>query len=213
MRRYSSLFLAIFMLLCTPVLHAQAEEATQQARSVLETSINKVLDIIKDPAYANTTTRPALRQRIEAEIRTVFDFDEFSSRTVGPNWRGFSPEQKTAFNTAFADLLLATYLDKINGYNGEKVAFTQVITSPAKDRVEVQTVIILQGGKNIPVAYRMLPKDGSWRVYDVLVEGLSLVKNYRSQFQDILSKGTAAELTQRVQERAKAVQEKTHAPR
>ena len=155
-------------------------------------------------------TRGALRSQIETEVRNIFDFEEFSSRTVGAAWRSFSPEQKKAFSDAFADLLLSTYLDKVDGYNGEKIQYTGEVANAAGDRVEVRTAVTLKDNKSIPVAYRMLPKEGKWRVYDVLIEGISLVKNYRTQFEDILSKGTPEQLTARVQERAKSLREKAH---
>ena len=104
--------------------------------------------------------------------------------------------------TAFAELLLCTYLGKIDGYNGEKVAFVRERANQAGDRVEQQTLLTMKDGKKIPVDYRMLPKNGGWCVYDVVVEGVSLVKNYRTQFQDILQTSSPDELTARVKTKA-----------
>lgn len=183
----------------------------EDARKALETSISRVLDCIKDPKYAVPATRPPLRQNIEKEVRSIFDFEEFSSRTVGASWRNFSPERKKEFSDAFANLLLNTYLEKINGYNGEYIAYNGEVVSPSGDRVEVRTTVTLKDGKAVPVAYRLLPKGSSWHVYDVLIEGISLVKNYRTQFQDILTKGTPEELIARVRDRARVMQEKANA--
>lgn len=176
-------------------------------RQTLETAITRVLDNIRNPDWVNPATRGPLRRQIEDEVYHVFDFAEFSSRTVGPRWRSFSPEQKKRFSDAFAELLLNTYLNKVTGYNGEQVAYVGEVAAPDGKRVEVQTVITMKDGKKTPVNYRMLPKDGSWRVYDVIIENISLVKNYRTQFQGILNTATPDQLTAKVLEKANEVRE------
>ena len=176
---------------------AVAAEASP-ARKALEVSISRVLDCIKNPDYVNPATRPPLRRQIEDEVYHIFDFGEFSSRTVGPRWKEFSAAQKKSFSNAFADLLLTTYLNKVDGYTGE-------IANAARTRVEVRTEITMKDGTRVPVAYRMMAKDNSWRVYDIIVENLSLVKNYRTQFQDILTSGTPDELIARVRAKADEV--------
>lgn len=180
-------------------------QSPAQARQTLETAVNRILDAIRNPDYVNPNTRAPLRRQIEDEVYHIFDFGEFSSRTVGPRWRSFSAEQKKAFSNAFADLLLNTYLNKITGYNGETVAYTGETVSPDGDKVEVRTVITMKDGKKTPVNYRMLYKGGSWRVYDVIIENISLVKNYRTQFQDILNSASPQELTARVSAKAREV--------
>ena len=195
---HSLLVLTLLALCVAPVV----AQAASPAHAALEGSINKVLDIIKNPAYANPATREGLKKDIEAELRVAFDFSEFSLRTVGPRWKEFSADQKKRFEDAFANLLMRTYVDKINGYNGEQVAFTGERLNDKGDRAEIQTTIAMKDGKKVPVAYRMLPKDGTWRVYDVLVEGISLVKNYRTQFQEILASASPDELIGKVQAKA-----------
>ena len=180
MRLFSA---CLFLLLALAVvLPGAAALAASPARQALETSISRILASIKNPDYVNPTTRGPLRQQIEDEVLHIFDFGEFSSRTVGPRWRTFSPDQQRRFSDAFAELLINTYLNKIDGYNGEQVLYTGETVSPEGRRVEVQTLITMKDGKKVPVAYRMLPKRGSWFVYDVLIENLSLVKNYRTSF-------------------------------
>lgn len=184
-----------------------AHSKTQMAHQKLETSVNKILAIVMDPSYPTPEKRPALNARIESEVRTIFDFYEFSMRTLGPNWKNFSSDQQSRFSEAFAALLVYTYLGKIDKYNGEKVLFTGDKSDSKGQRVEVQTILTLQDGKPIPVAYRMLPKNDTWCVYDVLVEGISLVKNYRTQFHDILSKESPDQLIQRVSAKAREMRE------
>ncbi len=188
------------MLFTTPL---QAADSTP--RSTIEAALNEALTLLKDPAYANPSTRPPLREKLETIIHSVFAFSEFSSRTVGKNWASFTPEQKQAFDTAFSELLMATYIDRIGGYSGEVVQYLNERFSSKRDRAELSTVVVMQNGTKTPVNYRMLVKDGRWWVYDVLVENVSLIKNYRSQFSDVLLKGSPDDLIARVKESTEKV--------
>lgn len=195
------------LLVCLLSLPAGMAHAASPARMALETSINRVLSAIKNPDYVNPATRAPLRQQIEDEVLHIFDFMEFSSRTVGPRWKTFSPVQQKDFSDVFADLLMTTYLNKIDGYNGEQVIYTGEVVDPKGERTEVRTLLTMKDGKKIPVFYRMLPKNGTWLVYDVLVENISLVKNYRTQFQDILNTGNPDQLIAKVRVKAAEVRQ------
>lgn len=180
-------------------------QAGAEARSVLQNAISTILSDISSPEFANPETRKQVVNRIEHSVRSVFDFSEFSSRTVGPRWKTFSAAQKDSFANAFADLLFATYLNKITGYNGENVSYTGETVSKDGSRVEIKTSLAMSDGRKIPVAYRMLPKNGAWVVYDVIIENISLVKNYRTQFQDILNTASPEQLIEKIESRAKEV--------
>lgn len=199
---WAGLKLALCVVLLSATVYAQPGA---EARNTLERSVTAILDDIKNPEYANPATRSQIIPKIEGTVREIFDFNEFSARTVGPRWRTFTPAEKTNFSNAFANLLFATYLNKITGYNGEQIEYTGETVSPDGKRVEVKTVITMKDGRSTPVSYRMLPKDGKWRVYDVIIENISLVKNYRTQFQDILNTATPEQLIKRVEEKAKEV--------
>ena len=186
-----------------------ADSGVSPARKALEISTARILACIKNPDYVNPATRVPLRRQIEEEVLHLFDFMEFSSRTVGQRWRAFTPEQQKSFSDVFADLLISTYVNKIDGYNGEEAAYVGEVAS--EGRVEVRTVVTLKDGKKIPVAYRMLAKDGSWRVYDVLIENLSLVKNYRAQFQDILNRDPPDRLIERIRDKSREVRQQHEA--
>lgn len=203
-RHITKVFLPILL---AAALLPVAAWAVSPARQALETSITRILTSIKNPDYVNPATRGPLRQQIEDEVLHIFDFKEFSSRTVGPRWRSFSPVQQQQFSDAFAKLLMNTYLSKIDGYNGEQVEYTGEVSSPKGDRAEVRTVITMKDGKKVPVAYRMLPKNGTWLVYDVLIENISLVKNYRTQFQDILNSNSPDQLIAKVKAKAQEVRQ------
>lgn len=180
-------------------------QPAQQARQALATAVDNILSTIRNPEYANPATRGPLKQRIEKDIYNIFDFGEFSSRTVGPRWKTFSPETKKSFADAFANLMFNTYLSKVTGYNGEKVDWLGELVSKDGKQVEVRTSIAMKDGKKIPVNYRMLDKNGSWRVYDVIIENISLVKNYRTQFQSILNSASPEELIGKINDKAREV--------
>lgn len=197
---------ALFVALCGVFLLAGTVCAAESPMATLQVKVDQILDVLKQPAYKDPIKRVPLRAQIEKYVHEIFDFGEFSARTVGRNWPTFSEAQKQRFDTAFANLLLITYLDKVQGYNGEKIAYTKEVMSSKGDRAEIQTVVTLSDGKAVPVAYRMMLKNGHWVVYDVLIENVSLIKNYRSQFQDVLSRGTPEQLIDKVEARARELQ-------
>lgn len=199
--RQLALCAAMLAILAAPAF----SQSPEQARQTLRTAVDRILADIKNPDYVNPATRGPLRRQIEDEVYHVFDFGEFSSRTVGPRWKTFSDEMKKKFSDAFANLLFNTYLNRITGYNGEVVDYTGEMASPDGKRVEIRTVITMKDGKKTPVNYRMLYKDGGWRVYDVIIENISLVQNYRTQFSDILNTASPEQLIGRINAKAREV--------
>ena len=193
---------AIFVLLLAQGVWASA------AKDVIDQGLTQVLSLIKDPGYADINKRQELQNQIIALVKNQFDFVEFSARTVGARWNSFTAAQQQNFSAAFSDLLINTYLNKIDGYNGEEISFVGEKTSAKGDRVEVMTILNMKTGKKIPVNYRLLPKDNTWKVYDVLVENISLVKNYRTQFQDILQTSTPEQLIERIRAKTAEVKQK-----
>ncbi len=179
------------------------------ARETAEQEAQKILAMLNDPAFKDPATRPAVKQKIEKEVIALFDFEEFSTRTVGQHWKKFTPQQKEDFKTAFTDLIRNTYIDTLDEYNGQKVEFTGERSSNNGTRVEVQMNFV-SGQQVYPVAFRMLEKNKAWVVYDVIIEGISMIKNYRDQFREILAKNSPDELIKRVQQ--KAVEQKNKKP-
>lgn len=169
-------------------------EGKSAPRQTLENSINAIVTELKKPEFKDEAQKPVVLKRVEDLVHEIFDFTELSKRTVGAAWRNFSEDQQKRFVLAFTDLLRATYIGRIEGYNGEEVAYTGETSSTSGDKVEINTSILVDN-KDVLVNYRMLlSSNGAWKVYDVIVEGVSLVQNYRTQFQDMLAKGDAEEL-------------------
>jgi len=115
-----------------------------------------------------------------------------AKRSLGPNWRERTPEERDRFVALFRELLENSYLGKIESYQGEEIRYgKETVDGPY---AEVKTLVVTSKGQEIPVDYRMLEDDGRYRIYDVVVEGISLVGNYRSQFNSILQKSSFGEL-------------------
>ncbi len=199
MNKRISLFLVplLFLVCLFSANFAKAASPTQS----LQVSIDEILEYLKKPEYTDPTTRPPLQKEVEKIIYKIFDFDEFSKRAVGTHWKKFSDTQKEATSTAFAALLSATYLGQIKGYNGEKFDYVGEMLSKNGKRAEVRTSLQLSNKTSVPVAYRMIENGGVWRVYDVVIEQVSLVKNYRSQFGALLKDESPEELIARIKER------------
>ena len=160
--------------------------------SYIRANVDAVVAILSSPEYKDEATRDAQMLKIEGIVDGFFDSEELSKRSLGQYWRTFSPQQRDEFQILFLDLIKSVYLKKSVAYNGEVVAFNQEIIK-SDTQAEVHTTIT-SPQLNIPVIYYMLRKDASWKVYDVSVENVSLVKNYRSQFQSILQKNSPDQL-------------------
>lgn len=197
------LSLLLFLGLCLGGISEASAQLT--ARQTAEQGAERIMALLNSPDFRTPAGKPEIRRKIEAELLSLFDFNEFSTRTVGPSWKKFDDSQKAAFKDAFTDLLRNTYIDTLDDYNGEKIEFTGEVSANNGTRVEIQ-MNFLAKQKTYPAAFRMLEKNGRWVVYDVLIEGISMIKNYRDQFKDILSKGDPQGLIERV--RAKAEEQK-----
>jgi len=154
--------------------------------------VNKVLDVLRDPALKSESAKEIKKERLRSIYKDMFNEAEFSRRTLARNWSLLNPDQQKEFTHLFEQVLEKSYVDKILDYTNEKIEFYKE-EMKSDTQAEVQTKIITSS-KEIPIFYRMILKDGKWKVYDVVVENVSLVQNYRTQFNDILSKNTPEQL-------------------
>ena len=154
--------------------------------------VDKIIAKLQDPEFKQKTKEEKIAG-IREIINEIFDWNELSKRTLGKNWKKFSDAQKTEFTDLFSRLLEGVYADRLLAYSDEKVVFEKE-TEMKPGKVEVTSHIRTADGTKIPLNYRMVEKDGKWRVYDVVIEGVSMVKNYRGQFRKILSKKTPEDL-------------------
>lgn len=191
----------IMALMATLTMFTPASAEPADPMATIKGPIDGIIVILNDPQYKMKDARDVQRDRIWETVKPMFDFREISMRAVARNWRSFSNEEKTQFTNVFATFLGNTYIDKIQGeYHNEKIVY-QGQQIKAEKYAEVKTQLIRETVET-PVNYRMIKRqDGSWKVYDIIVEGVSLVKNYRTQFANILKKETPAQLIQRLKDK------------
>jgi len=177
--------LAICVMLAFQVYAATPQETVEQG-------VNQVLKTLGEPAF-KAKAKDEQIATISKEIDHIFDFEELSKRTLGRDWKKMSAEQQTEFVKLFKQLLQGVYADRLLAYSDQKVIFDKE-TMLKKGSAEVQSYLQTSDGKKIPLFYRLTDKSGGWKVYDVIIEGVSMVKNYRTQFRDILSKDSPDKL-------------------
>ncbi|MBN2059081.1 MAG: ABC transporter substrate-binding protein [Deltaproteobacteria bacterium] len=156
-----------------------------QPQDVLKEAVNTIIDILENPDYQDSSQKENQHQKLWDIIKNIFDFTEMSMRTLATNWKSFSPDQQKEFIDVFGRFLGNNYLGKIQSdFKGEKVVFLdQEMLSDTRALIKTE---IIRESSRIPVDYSMFDKNGTWQIYDVRIEGVSLVQNYRSQFANIL---------------------------
>lgn len=147
-------------------------------------NVGSVLEILGDPKLKGDAGRKVKEQKLEVIADKMFDYIELSKRTLGLNWNKFTQEQRKEFVDLFKMVLKDAYVDKIMAYTNERVNFTKEV-SLSETTYEIQSVVMRKSGE-VPIFYRAIKKENSWKVYDVIVEGVSLINNYRTQFREIL---------------------------
>jgi len=178
-----------------PVETAYAGPATDAMKG----TIDEVLRILRDKELKQPAKADERRQMLEKVVGDRFDYQEMSRRALGAPWNTLADKDKQEFVGLFKSLLVSSYADKIETYSGEGVQYINERTE--KDYAEVRTKV--QTGKSdIPLDYRLLNKSGDWRVYDVVVDGVSLVNNYRGQFTKILRSSGYPELVEQLRKKS-----------
>lgn len=192
-----ALMLIAFLLLAGP---SQASTDSKRPMETLQRPISKIIDILNDPAYRNPDKKALQRDKIWEVARPVFDFDEISRRAIGRSWDTFSSDEKSRFTTVFSEFLGNTYIDKLQGeFHNEKIDFDKELVKGSRALVRTR---LRRETTEIPIDYLMLKVDGSWKIYDILVEnGVSIVKNYYVQFKSMLQEGTPAQLIERLEKK------------
>jgi phospholipid transport system substrate-binding protein len=195
--------IAVALVLLFAVRAATAGPAQDHVR----TQVERVLVVLRDAKLAAADKEAEREERVRAIAGDFFDFDELSRRTLGIHWRRFSAADRKEFTALYRTLLERTYMNRILAYKDETVRYAGE-RKLARGRVEVSTEIVTAKAV-VPVAYRVIPKEKAWRVYDVVIEGVSLVRNYRSQFREILRTKPPARLLEILRKKTAAPAEET----
>jgi phospholipid transport system substrate-binding protein len=171
------------------------------ALDTIQTNVNKVFEVLRDPKLKGDAAKELKKDKLRAIYKNLFDEVELSRRTLVRNWSKLNPREQQEFVGLFEQVLEKAYVNKILAYTDEKVVYTKE-NKIADNQIEVETKIIT-ASKEVPITYRVILKDGKWRVYDVVVENVSLVQNYRTQFNDILSSKTPEQLLETLRKKVK----------
>lgn len=197
-RVFNNVILVVCITSCFFVFGSSILFAGDPGKLVMET-IDKGLVVLKEPSLKGNDKVNERRQKLWETISPIFNFEEMSKRALGQHWKKRSDEEKKEFVGLFTNILKDAYIGKTDAYSGEKVILMKERVD--KEYATVQTKFILNTGSELVVDYNMLNNSGEWKIYDVIIEGVSLVNNYRSQFNSILIKSTYNELVQRIKEK------------
>jgi len=182
-RRWAGFGLFLVVLMTVPVL-VWAEQALQS----VETRVRRIIEVLNDPALQGKSHKAVKEKKIQAFVDEIFDYTELSKRALAFHWESFTPEQRKEFIHLFGRLLRNVYMGRILAHTNEKVVFGKE-TRLSENTTEVESEIETST-QPISIRYRLILQKDQWKIYDVVIEGVSLVQNYRSQFRAILSKET-----------------------
>jgi phospholipid transport system substrate-binding protein len=187
----TALALTLTLSLAAPAAWAGAP--TDQLRN----QVDRVLKMLDDPALKE---KPKERRAAVRKVADdIFDFGETAKRSLGRHWAGRTQGERDEFVKLFGDLLERSYISKIEVYGGEKIQY--VSDKVDGDQAVVQSKLLTKSGGEVPIEYRMLKKGERWLVYDVVIEGVSLVSNYRTQFNKIIQTSSYEELVKKMKTR------------
>jgi phospholipid transport system substrate-binding protein len=188
-------FFTVVMVLCGS-WPLWAGEPTEEIRS----AINQGVEILNRSKLDTKKNRAEVVNQLRKIVYPLFDFKEMAKRSLGSYWRRLDPQQQNKFVSVFTELLETTYADKIDLYDGQRVAYTgEALDS---DYATVNTRVIGNKGDSFSANYKLHRVEGKWRIYDVVVENISVVNNYRSQFNRVIANSSFQELLKRMQEKA-----------
>ena len=162
----------------------------------LKGSIEQVIRILEDPKFKQESMAAVRRAEIRKQAEAIFDFTETGKRALGQHWQSLNDSQRQEFISLFTDLLERSYITRIEQYSGEQIVYAG--ESIEGDTATVRTKFVTKQGTEVPVDYRLIRRGDRWLAYDVLIEGISLVSNYRTQFDRIMRTASYPELARRM---------------
>lgn len=191
-RKWLGVILCSLMMLCAHSLTAYAGEVTTQVKS----TVDKVLDILKNKELKKPSKAEERRAALRKAVGERFDYEEMSKRTLAQFWQKRTPAEQKEFVVLFSDLLERSYSNKIDTYTDEKVVYGD--ENVEGEYAVLKTKIITKRNVDVPIDYKLFKKSSEWKVYDVVIEGVSLVNNYRNQFNKIIRTQSYDELVKRL---------------
>ena len=201
--RVAGLGLALVAGVFAVALSVAAPAAAGTPTEDLKRQTDQVLQVLRTPSLTPQARRAAVR---DLALET-FDLTETARRALGAHWQGRTPAQREEFVRVFRDLLEQTYVARIDEYGGERLEY--ISEKVDGDAAVVRAQIVTKSGASVPVESRLNQRGGRWLVYDVLIENVSLVGNYRSQFDRIIRTSSFDDLVRRLKERAAELGDRT----
>lgn len=188
--------LAVFA--CLVFVSEVSAAGEESATEAVKETVNQVLDLLKDPELKKPERESELRRALQDVVGKRFGFEQMALRSLGRYSRTLSQEQKEEFVEVFKEFLSKSYANRFRNYSGQQVKFLD--ERREGEFAEVRTKLVDK--TEIPIDYRLLLADGKWQVYDVIADGVSLVRNYRSQFQRIISTSSYQKLVEKLRSKS-----------
>jgi phospholipid transport system substrate-binding protein len=194
------------LLLALVLSAVTASPATAGAPSdQLKAQIDRVLKTLDDPELKREGRARERRAAVRKIANDIFDFGETARRSLGRHWQPRTAAERDEFVQLFADLLERSYISKVELYGGEKIQYLGDTIDG--HQAKAQTKLLTKGGSDIPIEYRMHRKGDRWLVYDVIIEGVSLIANYRTQFNKIIQTASYQELVKKMKAKQEGTQQ------
>jgi phospholipid transport system substrate-binding protein len=184
--------LFIVMALVLPAFAAGPKEGIKQ-------TTDKIISLVSDPALKAPSKTAEKEKLIRQAVDERFNWEEMARRSLATQWTKRTDAEKKEFTRLFSDLLERTYMKKVEDYSGEKVLYEG--ETQDGDYATVKVKIVTQKNKDIPVEYRLKKEGNNWLIYDISIEGVSLVNNYRTQFNSILLQSSYENLVKKLKEK------------
>jgi phospholipid transport system substrate-binding protein len=175
--------------------HARAGVPTEQVKG----AIDRVIKTLENPSLKGDGKVLERRTAVRRIANDIFDFGEIARRSLGRHWQVRTAKEREEFVQLFANLLERSYISKIELYGGERIQYLHERVEG--DTATVGTKIVTRNGTEVPVDYRMLRRGDRWYVYDVSIEGVSLVSNYRTQFNKIIQTSSYGDLVRKMRDK------------
>ncbi|MFZ3086675.1 MAG: ABC transporter substrate-binding protein [Methylotenera sp.] len=197
-------FLAKVALFATLIAGSSTVFAEISADELVKQTAEDVLATIKNDKDIQAGSQQKIFALAEEKILPNFDFDRVCRMVLGKNWKAATPEQQAAFQKEFRSLLLRTYASALGKYKNQVIEYKPMRAEPGAKNVSVKTQILQPGGQPIAVDYSLVKVDDGWKVYDIVIESVSLVTNYRSQFSNEIRTNGLDSLNKKLADKNKA---------
>jgi phospholipid transport system substrate-binding protein len=174
---------AIAIVLCQQrfVIPAHADDANAPM-TVVQNTVNQALEVLRD----KSSPLPQRQEKLRQIVAQSFDFTEMAKSALGYHWKTLNPQQQQEFTTVFISFIEDSYLSKLNDYRGQQVQFVKA-TQDGADYAQVNTNIVREGKDPIHLDFRLMSESGAWKIYDVTVDAISIIANYRNQFNRVMN--------------------------